>query len=185
MGKKILSQVQEKISKSSSEKKQLNSLIKVLRPKVYITDSSSFKSLVQQLTGNGTSATVSQSILPSSSSSYSLPQIVEKLVPVIDVGLDDHGNPESSLESSFDESLDSFQVCNHLAWSSEEINQPYHPMHFDETISEHLFMNIQQQDSLAYGDLQSLLQLDGDSFNLHSQIQQELSIYDYELSGLI
>ena len=181
MGKKILTQVQVKISKSTSEKKQLNSLIKVMRPKVYITDSSSFKSLVQQLTGNGTSDTVSQLILPSSS----LPQIVEKLVPVIDVGIDYQGNPESNMESSFDASLDSFQVCNQLAWSSEEINQAYHPMHFDETMSEHLFMNIQQQDSLAYGDLQSLLQLDGDSFNLYSQIQQELSIYDYELSGLI
>ncbi|XVF81679.1 hypothetical protein PTKIN_Ptkin15bG0174600 [Pterospermum kingtungense] len=187
MGKKIL--------KSGSEKKQLNSaLMKVLRPKVYITDSSSFKSLVQQLTGNGTSPSSSPS---SSSSSSSLPQIVENLVPVdVDVELIDdhgrHGNPESSMEtSSFDESV---EACNQLAFmSSEEINQAYRPMRFEETItsSENLFMNILQHDqvSLANGDIQTLLQQldddDDDSFNLYSQIEQELSIYDYELSGLI
>lgn len=180
MGKKILSQVQVKISKSSSEKKQLNStLMKALRPKVYITDSCSFKSLVQQLTGNGTSNTVSQLILPSAPSSSSLPQIVENLVP------------ESSMESSFDASVESFEVCNQLALSSEEINQDYddiNPMLFDETVSENLFMNIQQKDSLANGDIhESLLQLDDDdsTFNLYSQIEQELSIYDYELSGVL
>ncbi|XWS75717.1 hypothetical protein CRYUN_Cryun01aG0116100 [Craigia yunnanensis] len=182
MGKKISSQVQAKISKTNtSEKKQLNSLIKVLRPKVYITDSSSFKSLVQDLTGNG-----SRTVLQSSPSS--LPQIVEKVVPVIDVE-DDHGNPESSMESSFDESLESFQVCNHLALSTEEINQAYDPFPFDDTnSSEYIFMN-QQEDSLVYGDLQSWLLDNIDeqypSFDVYSQIQQEVSIYDYELSGLI
>ncbi|WRX09195.1 VQ - like 3 [Theobroma cacao] len=185
MGKKIISQVQVKISKkTTSEKKQLNSLIKVLRPKVFITDSSSFKSLVQDLTGNGNSS-VSQ-LLPS-------PQIVEEVPPaVIDVE-DNHGNPESSMESSIDiaASLESFQVCNHLALT-EEVNQAYDPMRFDDTISsEHLLMNVRQEEySLGYGDLQSLL-LDVDeqlypySFNVYPQIQQEVSIYDYELSGLL
>ncbi|XWS30923.1 hypothetical protein CRYUN_Cryun23aG0032900 [Craigia yunnanensis] len=188
MGKKLMSQVQVKISKTSTtEKKQLNSLIKVLRPKVYITDSSSFKSLVQDLTGNNGSRRVSQ-LLPSPSSS-SFPHIVEKVVPVIDVE-DDHGNPESSMESSFDASLESFQVCsNHLALSTEEINQAYDPLPFDDTnSSEYIFMN-QQDDSLVYGDLQSLLLDNIDEqypfFNVYSQIQQEVSIYDYELSGLI
>ncbi|PIN25631.1 hypothetical protein CDL12_01634 [Handroanthus impetiginosus] len=32
---------------------QINNLAKILRPKVYITDSSNFKNLVQELTGNG------------------------------------------------------------------------------------------------------------------------------------
>lgn len=49
MGKKQDSS-STKISKQE-ENKQLNNLIKVLRPKVYITDSSSFKNLVQELTG--------------------------------------------------------------------------------------------------------------------------------------
>lgn len=53
MGKKPShSQSSLKISKNS-EKKSLNSLISALRPKVYITDSLSFKQLVQELTGNG------------------------------------------------------------------------------------------------------------------------------------
>lgn len=46
-----------KISKNHQaaeiKKPQLSSLIKVLKPKVYITHSSNFKTLVQQLTGNG------------------------------------------------------------------------------------------------------------------------------------
>ena len=59
MGKiKANQAISMKISKSKpkledNSKKQLNKLIKVLRPKVYITDSSSFKRLVQELTGNG------------------------------------------------------------------------------------------------------------------------------------
>ncbi|KAK6916908.1 hypothetical protein RJ641_017659 [Dillenia turbinata] len=56
MGKKLSHQQSLKISKhGSSKKKQLNiksnTLIKVLKPKVYITHISSFKQLVQQLTG--------------------------------------------------------------------------------------------------------------------------------------
>lgn len=35
------------------DQKQVNSLLKAIRPRVYITDSSSFKKLVQELTGNG------------------------------------------------------------------------------------------------------------------------------------
>lgn len=38
-------------STKKSDKRQLSSVLKVLRPKVYITDSSSFKKLVQKLTG--------------------------------------------------------------------------------------------------------------------------------------
>lgn len=53
-----------KISKNNSHhnhenKKDLNNLIKFLKPKVYITDSSNFKNLVQQLTGNGNSPIIS------------------------------------------------------------------------------------------------------------------------------
>ncbi|GLT28290.1 hypothetical protein SLA2020_032320 [Shorea laevis] len=72
MGKKI-SQAPAKISKSNIEKKQrVNSLIKVLRPKVYITDSSSFKKLVQELSGNGVPV----------SGQRSTPQIIEQVVLV-------------------------------------------------------------------------------------------------------
>ncbi|XVF71209.1 hypothetical protein PTKIN_Ptkin12aG0017700 [Pterospermum kingtungense] len=192
MGKKVLSQVQAKISKKNNgEKKQINSLIKVLRPKVYITDSSSFKSLVQDLTGNGSNPRASQL----------LPQIVDRVVDVEN----DAGEP--SMESSFDDaSLESFQGCNNLGLSStdEEIYYDqacYDPLpNLDETnSSEYVFMNqLLEEDLLVYGDLQSWLLDDIDhhhhqqqypSFNVYSQThhhhQQEVSIYDYELSGLI
>lgn len=53
MGKRAMSQ--NKINKNNNipcNKKQLNNLIKLLKPKVYITSCSNFKNLVQQLTGN-------------------------------------------------------------------------------------------------------------------------------------
>lgn len=70
MGKKVMMRSQaanfqlHKISKNNSHhnhenKKDLNNLIKFLKPKVYITDSSNFKNLVQQLTGNGNSPIIS------------------------------------------------------------------------------------------------------------------------------
>ncbi|GAA0166530.1 hypothetical protein LIER_40204 [Lithospermum erythrorhizon] len=55
MGKKLSSnQASTKISKEDKKKlqHQLNTMIKILRPKVYITRSSDFKRLVQELTGN-------------------------------------------------------------------------------------------------------------------------------------
>ncbi|KAG4175008.1 hypothetical protein ERO13_A11G156700v2 [Gossypium hirsutum] len=174
MGKKIISQVKAKISKTScSDKKPLmNSMIKVLRPKVYIIDSSSFKSLVQELTGNSTVSS------PSSSSSSSSS---EKMVPVIEVE-DDHGNPESSMEysASFDASVESFRACNGLTLPLDDTNIQ----------SEYMLMN-QRESSLVYGDLQAFLELDADEQcfggldNVYSEIGQEVSIYDYELSGLI
>lgn len=47
-----------KISKTQHTH-QFNSLIKALKPKVYITSSSNFKTLVQELTGNGSHHVVS------------------------------------------------------------------------------------------------------------------------------
>ncbi|OIT37590.1 hypothetical protein A4A49_54851 [Nicotiana attenuata] len=64
MGKKVTAGQASKshkiISKNNNHihdnKKQLNNLIKFLKPKVYITNSSNFKNLVQELTGNGSSS---------------------------------------------------------------------------------------------------------------------------------
>lgn len=170
MGKKVISQVKAKISKASrSDKKPLmNSMIKVLRPKVYIIDSSSFKSLVQELTGD---PTVSSPPYSSSSS----PQISEKMVPVIEVE-DDRGNPESSMEYS----VESFGACNDLTLPVDDTN-----------ISSGYMLTNQRESSLAYGELQGFLELDADEQcyggldNGYSDIGQEVSIYDYELSGLI
>ncbi|KAK8694333.1 hypothetical protein V6N13_071887 [Hibiscus sabdariffa] len=166
MGKKISSQAKSKTSCTQNQNKPyLNSLVKVLRPKVYIIDSPGFKTLVQELTGN---ATVSS---PSTSSSSSLSPISEDSVPVIEVG-DDPGNPENSTESSFDASVE---------------------LPLDDTnSSEDGFMNDQRENSSVFGDLQAFLQLDhvdeqcfGSFNNVYSEIQQEVSIYDYELSGLV
>ncbi|KAI6673230.1 hypothetical protein NL676_001136 [Syzygium grande] len=61
MGKEVMvSEASMKVSKNSEKKphphqQHLHSLIKVLKPKVYITDASSFKRLVQELTGNARS----------------------------------------------------------------------------------------------------------------------------------
>ncbi|KAL4363471.1 hypothetical protein GQ457_04G024210 [Hibiscus cannabinus] len=165
MGKKKISsqaKPKPKIPKTSCTQNQnkpyLNSLVKVLRPKVYIIDSPSFKTLVQELTGNAT---------VSSPSTSSLPRISEDSVPVIEVG-HDPGNPESSTESSFDASVD------------------------DTNSSEDGFMNDQGENASVFGDLQAFLQLDhvdeqcfGSFNNVYSEIQQEVSIYDYELSGLV
>ncbi|OMO95889.1 VQ motif-containing protein [Corchorus capsularis] len=220
MGKKVISQVKVKISKKNSEKKkeqqQLNSLIEVLRPKVFITDCSSFKTLVQHLTGNGTSSSssqVSHELLPSPpSSSTSSPQtqIVPAVIDVDQDHIDHHAagnvNPESSMETySFDASVDeSFQVCNSnhylgLNGDYQILNQAYDydPLPFQDTNStenDHFLMdiNVDQQEVgnslMAYGDFESLLldeQILYPSLNVYSQIQQEVSIYDYELSGLI
>ncbi|KAB2020759.1 hypothetical protein ES319_D07G090900v1 [Gossypium barbadense] len=57
MGKKKVTQPATASLKTSKNEKQLHRLVKVLRPKVYITDSSSFKQLVQELTGYQTRTT--------------------------------------------------------------------------------------------------------------------------------
>ncbi|KAM3395843.1 hypothetical protein P3S68_004849 [Capsicum galapagoense] len=59
---------------TNSEKKQFTNLIKLLKPKVYITHSSNFKNLVQQLTGNNINGS-------SSSSSSSSPIIISSSPP--------------------------------------------------------------------------------------------------------
>ncbi|KAJ9168176.1 hypothetical protein P3X46_019735 [Hevea brasiliensis] len=161
MGKK-LSEASPRISKN--EKKQLNSWIKVLRPKVYITDSSSFKRLVQELTGNGTTTPTI----------ISKPQTVDKKLTITSSSIEDHGDPESSLETS---TLDSFEFPNQVISFPEGLSQSY----TEDNTSDDLWMNQQ-------GDLESLL-LDIDPnpfYGCLSQInQEEVSIYDYEISEVL
>lgn len=58
MGKKVVSKGSSpssricKNNEKQQQQQQFRSVIKVLRPKVYITDTSNFKKLVQELTGN-------------------------------------------------------------------------------------------------------------------------------------
>ncbi|KAF5201475.1 hypothetical protein FRX31_008944 [Thalictrum thalictroides] len=106
MGKGV-SQASHNISKS--DKKSVNSLIKVLRPKVYITDSSSFKKLVQELTGNGREPISPFTPPPKQEQLHHQVQVVHSKQNV---------EPESSVEFSIDstESAGS-QVLSPLAAS--------------------------------------------------------------------
>jgi hypothetical protein len=162
MGKKI-SQSSVKISR---KEKQLHSLIQVLRPKVYITDSLSFKSLVQQLTGNLTSSSPHHHPIKLDDHDHR--------VVVENVSITDHTKEESSMElaSSFaspDDSSHQIALEDHST-----VNPPDH--------------DHDRVDMLAYQDLESwLLEMEPFPFfhDYAQMFEQEVSIYDYELSGLI
>lgn len=178
MGKKVSQSTSVKTSKNN-EKKDFNSWIKVLKPKVYITDSSSFKQLVQELTGNGNGTT-------SSSHTLTKPQEIKK-VPVIEIDEDDE--PESSAEAasfSFDATTDSSEFCNQV-FLDQDFTQVYNEVFLEDINLENSVAN-QQVDLLAYWDIEKLL-LDYDSrgslCNGYGPIEQDVSIYDYELSGVI
>uniref|UniRef100_A0A803QLJ0 VQ domain-containing protein n=1 Tax=Cannabis sativa TaxID=3483 RepID=A0A803QLJ0_CANSA len=183
MGKRVSQSTSVKTTKNN-EKKDLNSWIKVLKPKVYITDSSNFKQLVQQLTGNG------------NNQPFTKPQQEIKNVPVIEIDEDDHQEiePEISVEVaslSFDGATDSSELfySNQL---EQEFSQVYNNEIFlddDNTNLENYSVANQQVDLLAYWDIEKWL-LDYDSHgllynNVYGPIEQDVSIYDYELSGII
>ncbi|KAL2476585.1 vq domain-containing protein [Abeliophyllum distichum] len=161
MGKKS-TQSSMKISKNDKKLQHPpNRLIKNLRPKVYIIDSSNFKNLVQELTGN--SPVVSSPPPPFVSTS---PPPVEE-VPAI-VAVEDHAYQENSLELSFDFSTPSQgspdSSLNYLLESSQNMDF-----------------------SSQYGDIESLLmEMDQISYTCDdAMIQQEICVYDYDFSGLI
>lgn len=87
----------KKISKNKDQKHQFQSLIKVLRPPVYITDSSTFKNPVQELTGK----------FETRSSATPSPPVIESQI----IHIEDEGDDKCSSEvsSSFDVSMDSLK----------------------------------------------------------------------------
>ncbi|KAL8506258.1 hypothetical protein ACS0TY_017216 [Phlomoides rotata] len=97
MGKKS-SHSSLKISKDE-KKQQLNNLIKIQRPKVYITDSSNFKNLVQQLTGNQKYSPVESSPPPPPP-----PPTWEDVLPFSDSDYHHHHDENNSLDLSFNSS---------------------------------------------------------------------------------
>ncbi|KAI5662095.1 hypothetical protein M9H77_21418 [Catharanthus roseus] len=150
MGKKLSQAASTKISKpttSTDHKKKLNNLIQVLRPKVYITDSSNFKNLVQQLTGNPSSSLISPNNPPPPSLPSPppppLPSIfIQDQVPIIEIVQD--------FDSSLDNSSSSETIFNVLetttySSSSSSSDQYYFPPNY-------------------YGEIESwLLQIDDDN----------------------
>ncbi|KAF5731335.1 hypothetical protein HS088_TW18G00012 [Tripterygium wilfordii] len=214
MGKKV-NQKSFRISKNSNQKQQFNSLIKVLKPKVYITDSSSFKGLVQELTGDGGSTTSSP-----------IAETVPENVPVL-------VETESSIEGSIDASNDSLEFCNQVSFYEEpshgygqisgdlsmnqQVNQAVTNLEYQEEPESSMegsldasfnsleFCNqvfsdeesnqgydgisgiLPVNQNVALLELESwLLNMDPSSIcDNFSQIQQELNIHDYGFSGLM
>lgn len=153
------------------------SLIKILRPKVYITDSSSFKTLVQQLTGNGNGSPVSSP--PPSHVSASSPPLGLPLVAHHDIQEDDHGYQDiNSLDLSFDSSClegspDSFDYVmeNSLDLASQKIDLA---SEYDMDL-EALLIGLDSNNSYKC-----------DTHDNYGMIQHEVLRYDlYGLSGLI
>lgn len=174
MGKKA-TQASSKSSNKNHEKKQLSSLIKILKPKVYITDASSFKTLVQQLTGNERTCRRS-----SSSSSPINPTVPEQVqVPSVNVCMgdedDDHGifleiKSISNEVNSFDPSIDSsLEFCDNQVINiiPEELQQfTYEQLmgledQHREAEDYNYMLNMNQKDvdfySLVYQDVESWL----------------------------
>lgn len=184
MGKKVVNQASVKISKD--EKQKFNSLIKVLRPKVYITDSSSFKNLVQELTGNGSSTTLSPPPLEQQNMVHNFPLI----------GTEFQRSPESSVDASVSTeatSNNSSESCYYAELMNEEFNQVCDQLCLDDLVFQDSVTNQSNLDQmLAYQNLESLLfdvepQLDPFFYNCcyEQMAQPEISIFDYELSGLL
>ncbi|KAK4438968.1 hypothetical protein Salat_0231400 [Sesamum alatum] len=182
MGKKSIQPSKKQTVVPKQEKKQqINNLIKILRPKVFITDSSNFKRLVQELTGNGNSPVSSPPNYYPSISAASPPSGL----PFMDV--QDHVYQDNSLDLSFDSScfstpldgspdLQAPDSCNYVM---ENLGQPDHNQTFDFS---------------SYKDLESLLLVENDdhsgSYNYNDAScgmfhQQEVCVYDYDFSSLI
>ncbi|WRX09777.1 VQ - like 5 [Theobroma cacao] len=173
MGKK---ESQQTSTRASKNEKQLHSLMKVLRPKVYITDSSSFKSLVQELTGYQSKTTPPE------------PEQVHEKVPSIEI--EDQGETPAAATISMDSSFSSFKLCDiDQAFQLEEINQLTDLLQTGDFSRFEVPLMNQQADLLAYQNLESWL-LDAEPYscyygNSSTQNELEVSLFDYELSGLI
>ncbi|KAL2322524.1 hypothetical protein Fmac_026903 [Flemingia macrophylla] len=173
-----ISQESLKISKHDHQKHQFNSLIKVLRPKVYITDSSSFKKLVQELTGNGSPTTLSPPPLE--------PNMPENSYHL--VGTETQKDPETSPDdtsiiSPEETTNNSPELCYH-ALMNEEFNQVCNQLCLDDLAFQDSVSNQSIDHLLAYQNLESLL-FDVEQNPFYNCYEQDVSIYDYELSGLL
>ncbi|KAJ4729019.1 VQ motif containing protein [Melia azedarach] len=188
-------QASVKISKQKNHenKRQLNNLMRVLRPKVYITESSNFKRLVQELTGNNTGSYTSTVQLPppltrtaADTELHDHESINNISVPVIDcVNIEEDGDGccPSSMEAY------SFQFCNNVL--SSDYNQIMYSLNDDGSTFDFDMLKMKQDWSAAYQDLESwLLDIDHhhqsrSNFDGFVQNEEAVSTYSYELSGLI
>lgn len=107
MGKKISPRMM-KIAKNIKKKQVIQSLHGVLRPKVYITDISSFKRLVQELNGNGRSTV-------SSSPSPDRPQTISEKFLAADL-------ENNNLDVSMDAAVDLQKHSQGLVWMDQAVD---------------------------------------------------------------
>ncbi|KAJ6873637.1 hypothetical protein NC651_032482, partial [Populus alba x Populus x berolinensis] len=141
-------------SPSKEEKQRFSNSIRALRPRVYITDTSKFKTLVQELTGNGKGGGSCISAPPEGSS----PQAIQE-APFIGIEDQEHDHRESSLETTSVEGYvqNSFDLCKVFQTDHhQEVSQAY--MADISAFGDHVSMPMdQQEDLLAYHDLESWL----------------------------
>ena len=189
MGKKVINQASSlKSSKNIHEKQQFNNLIKVLKPKVYITKSSCFKKLVQELTGNGNTL---------SPQTLEVPKVVESCNIIGTEFQRDLETETTSVENaSFSPEATSYNSSSTSEFSSdallnEEFNQVCNQLCLDESLFfQDTFVNQPLDDQLlAFQNLESLLfdvETNPPFYSFYEQIEMpDVSIYDYELSGLL
>ncbi|GMJ16105.1 hypothetical protein HRI_005279700 [Hibiscus trionum] len=172
MGKKVIHQLASTRT-SKNVDVQLHSVNKVLRPKVYITHSSSFKQLVQELTG------YRDQTVP-------VPDDVAQVVPAI--GTEDQEEMFPDLTSTLFTNSSSFELLDEQAFQWNDMNQIAELLQtddrgmFDEMSD--LSTSDGQTDWLACRNLESWL-FDADPY-CGGRNEQEVSMFDYELlSGLI
>ncbi|KAI9114661.1 hypothetical protein K1719_014359 [Acacia pycnantha] len=180
MGKK-LSEASRKISKNHQKQQQFSSLIKALRPKVYITHSSRFKKLVQELTGNNISATT----MSSSSSTLPSPEPTQNDVQITD-NLDTSFH---SFEVSASSSSEATTSTTTTPSSSEFCCYNNQACLDDTTLGSSEANQCMMDSELAYQNLESLL-FDAEFeqsflYDCYAQPEQEVSTYEGELWGLI
>ncbi|KAL7087149.1 hypothetical protein ACP275_13G048600 [Erythranthe tilingii] len=185
MGKKSIKPSMKSIP---NKQQQIHNLIKILRPKVYITESSNFKKLVQELTGNNVinySPVVSSP--PSSVSITASPSTVDHIQdqenyglldlsfdsPCFGAALEGEGSPDDhhlrvpAVDNSFN------CVVENSILDSEKIDD----------FSLQYYMDLE---SLLIGTVDSVNSYNCDTYNYGMNIhQQEVCVYDYGLSGLI
>lgn len=164
MGKK-LNEVSSPISKN--KKQQFNSLIKVLKPKVYITDTSNFKRLVQELTGNGSNEI---STPPTNKPS----QIIDQhIVDIVQDGDQFSLQQDNSVEQVMSvDSLDSFDSVWNQVILNEEIDQTWRQIYEDVTAVDSSINHNQNMDLLACQEIESWL-LDSDDHKQYSSLNYQ------------
>lgn len=204
MGKKILTLNQASLKTSKHQKKhqqqrqqqqQFDSLINVLRPKVYITDTSCFKKLVQELTGNGTAREHDDHPLLCHESSKKVITALEK---------EDHhhhrhhhGGDDSDqyFSNQTSSSMSSDGVSNRQVFDGtysfeEELMTLGHSTSNSDLMVDSLSpggASVSKSASFSCEDHELWLpymEPAAPFFNGLAQLEPEVSIYDYEVSGL-